>query len=73
MSSAQVYLSRRNLLTLLAKLDRAAAGGFTHCTLVKRDAAHPVYPQSHDSVIVTAVENADYYTDRQPGLIVETT
>jgi hypothetical protein len=63
----QVYLSRRNLLTLLSKLDRKAAGDETACTLIKRDSAHPKYPQSMDRIIVTAVEDTDYYVDRPAG------
>lgn len=64
-----VYLSRRNLLSLLSKLDRTAAGDTSACTLIKRDSSHPTYPQTHDTIIVTAVEDEDYYKDRSPGLI----
>jgi hypothetical protein len=64
----QLYLSRRNLLTLLSKLDRKKAGDKTECTLVKRDTEHKVYP-STDVIAVTAVEDADYYTDRWPGVV----
>ena len=62
----QLYLTRRNLLTLLAKLDRAALGGETTRTLIKRDTRHHKYPCS-DVTVVTAVEDEDYYTDREPG------
>lgn len=64
---AQIYLSRRNLLTLLAKLDAQAEGEFTACTIVKNDNQHPIYPQTMKSIMVTAVEDNEYYTDRQPG------
>jgi len=63
----QIYLSRRNLLTLLSKLDRQAAGEATVCTLVKSDNAHPKYPQTMDHIYVTAVEDTDYYIDRSAG------
>lgn len=63
-----LYLSRRNLLTLLSKLDRAAAGENTACTLVKQDTLHPHYP-STDIIQVTAVEDSEYYTDREPGVL----
>lgn len=63
----QVYLSRRNLLTLLSKLDRQQAGEATACTIIKNDDKHPKYPQSAKSIIVTAVEDEEYYTNRQPG------
>lgn len=71
MQTAVVYLSRRNLLTLLAKLDRVKEGGESQCTIIKRDNKHAVFPQSHDSIVVTAVEDEEYYVDREPGHVVE--
>jgi hypothetical protein len=65
----RVYLTRRNLITLLSKLDRQAAGEFTTCTLVKQDTKHALYPCT-DVIAVTAVEDADYYTDREPGEVL---
>lgn len=62
----QIYLTRRNLETLLSKLNRHAAGEPTFRTIVKFDIAHLTYPCSVRAVI-TAVEDADYYTDREPG------
>lgn len=63
----QVYLTRRNLLTLLAKLDRNARFiGESECTIVKQDTVHHLYPCS-DVITVTAVEDEAYYTDRKPG------
>lgn len=62
----QLYLTRRNLLTLLAKLDRDGRGDTSARTIVKQDTVHPVYPCS-DVIYVTAVEDFDYYTDRKPG------
>lgn len=64
-----VYLSRRNLLTLLSKLDRKAAGEMTFCTVIKNDNKHPKYPQSMPSISVIAVEDEEYYTDRKPGVM----
>jgi hypothetical protein len=66
----QVYLTRRNLLTLLSKLDRAKAGETTERTIVKTDVVHPVYPCS-DTLRITALEDAEYYTDRTPGPMAE--
>lgn len=63
----KVYLSRRNLLTLLSKLDRKRAGDETYCTIIKNDNVHPVYPQTMKSIEVTAVEDEDYYIDRRAG------
>lgn len=65
----QLYLTRRNLLTLLAKLDRnKEQADSSACTIIKTDTAHPKYP-STDVICVTAVEDEVYYTDRQPGLM----
>jgi hypothetical protein len=57
-----LYLSRRNLLVLLNKLDRKGSNQ----TIIKNDTEHPKYPAS-DRTIVVAIEDADYYTDREPG------
>jgi hypothetical protein len=61
-----VYLTRRNLLTLLSKLDRQAAGETTACTIIKHDTVHPTYPTT-EPTIVTALEDEEYYADRGPG------
>jgi len=65
----RVYLSRRNLLTLLSKLDRKKRGENTACTLIKHDNLHPVYPQTMEDIEVIAIEDEDYYTHRIPGLV----
>jgi hypothetical protein len=53
-----VYLSRRNIQTLLNKLDRVKYdGGYSACTLIKCDNEHAKYPQSMVSCAVTAVES----------------
>lgn len=62
----QVYLSRRNLLSLLSKLDRKRAGEASACTIIKNDAAHEKYPQSMEQIAVTALEDEEYY-DRPTG------
>ena len=69
MSTATVFLSRRNLQTLLNKLDRVKGGGTSLRTIIKYDRVHPVYPQSHDAIQVTAVEDAEYYIDRAAGIM----
>lgn len=63
-----LYLTRRNLLSLLSKLDRAKAGEKTERSLLKRDTTHSKYPSS-DVVLVTAVEDDEYYTDREAGKV----
>ena len=65
----QIYLSRRNLLTLLNKLDRKARGEETACTVVKNDNKHPEFPQTMDHIAVTAVEDAEYYAHRGAGVM----
>ena len=62
-----VYLSRRNLLTLLNKLDRQASGELTACTIIKHDHTHAKYPQSAPVIVVAAVEDAEYYDTREAG------
>ena len=66
-----LYLSRRNLLTLLSKLDRKKNGEMTQCCIIKCDNQHPKYPQSMDSIAVHAIEDDEYYTDRIPGYVNE--
>jgi len=63
----QIYLTRRNLLTLLNKLDRNRIGGDSACTIIKRDNKHPKYPQTMAQISITALEDEEYYTDRGPG------
>jgi hypothetical protein len=66
----RVYLSRRNLITLLSKLDRnLLEPGSSACTLIKSDNIHPVYPQTMEHIMVTAVEDRDYYNERMAGLV----
>lgn len=55
----RLYLSRRNVLTLLSKLDRLSQGDHTLCTLTKRDTVHTLYPQTMPQCMITAVENAN--------------
>jgi hypothetical protein len=68
--AVHVFLSRRNLLTLLSKLDRHAKGEQTLCTIIKHDSVNKLFKQTCDAVVVTAVEDEIYYADRLPGAIV---
>lgn len=63
----QIYLSRRNLLMLLSKLDRKAAGESTACTIIKFQNKTDPFVQSMDAISVTAVENSEFYAGRNPG------
>jgi hypothetical protein len=65
----QIYLSRRNLLTLLSKLDRQLEGQMTACSIIKHDGQDEKFNQTLPIVCVTAVEDKVYYGDRQPGLV----
>lgn len=58
----KVYLSRRNLLTLLCKLDRKEKGEKTSCTLIKKDNQHEKYPQTMIRLSVVAIENDCNFT-----------
>jgi hypothetical protein len=63
-----VFLSRRNLLTLLNKLDRKFEGDTTTlCTIIKKDNRHEKYPQSCPMIVVTAIEDVEYYVSRGAG------
>ena len=44
-------------------------GELTNCTIIKNDTVHPIYPQSMPEIVVTAVEDEDYYVDRNPGAV----
>lgn len=57
----KLYLSRRNIVTLLEKLDRVRDGESSPCTIIKSDHAHPVYPQSMRRIAASAVESGDQY------------
>lgn len=69
--SKQVFLTRRNLLALLSKLDRnRVVPDESQCTIVKQDTAHPKYPTTYVTYI-TALEDSEYYGtgDRPPGVV----
>lgn len=64
-----IYLSKRNLLTLLSKLERQEAGDTTACTIIKYRQGSTEFLQTMDSVAVTAVSDDTYYAalQRDPG------
>ena len=68
LNAAEVVLTRRNLLALLKKLDEVKEGVHSECTIIKSDIAHPKYPlKGCFPLTVKAVEDEEYYTDREPG------
>jgi hypothetical protein len=64
-----VYLSRRNLQTLLNKLDRKARGEETACTIDKNRQTSGYYQQTMSTLRVIAVDDDEYYSSQQrlPG------
>lgn len=65
-----IFLTRRNLLTLLSKLDRKVKGDKTECAIVKFSAPGK-FVQSVDAATIIAVEDAEFYgdKDRDPGAV----
>lgn len=61
-NTPKLYLSRRNLITLLSKLDRDNSGEDTACTIIKNQQVDsPAYRQTMKSIAVIAVQDEDYY------------
>lgn len=52
----RVFVTQRNLKTLIAKLNAVAAGEQSFCTITKHDDTHPVYPQTDPVFTLTSVE-----------------
>ena len=72
MTNVQLFLTRRNLLTLLEKLDHVVGGGSSACTIIKNDTTNPNFPiTGATSVTVTAVENDIYYQNEVPGPVMD--
>ncbi len=57
----KVFLSRRNLLPLVSKLNRVMAGQRSECTIVKSDNVHPRFAQTMEEIAVVAVEDTATY------------
>lgn len=66
-----VYLSKRNLLTLLSKLERLEAGDTTECTIIKYADKDAKYTQSMPSIKVVAIPDDVAYAHRPAGAVVE--
>ena len=67
MKQHTLYLSRRNLLSLLSKLDRQEAGDETACAIIKYSNPADPYCNTIDQVVVTAVADEEFYANREPG------
>ena len=61
----KIYLSRRNLLALLSKLDAEAAGEETSCMIIKKQPASPEYRQTMATIAVIAVDDEAFYGSQQ--------
>lgn len=61
----KLYLSKRNLLALLSKLDRDAKGEHTFCSIIKHKRPSPEYQQTMKEIMVIAVQDEEYYTTQE--------
>ena len=62
----KVFLTERNVKSLLNKLDRVKAGEFSACNIIKCDYLHKKYPQTMEYCSIKAVETYDdLYKDGQ--------
>jgi len=63
-----VYLSKRNLLVLLSKLERFEKGEETKCAIIKNaNSLDPYCMQGMDSCMVVAIPDEKYYVGREAG------
>ena len=68
MPDAVVYLSKRNLLTLLNKLDRFEKGEETKCAIIKySNHLDPYSIRGVDDVMIVAIPDQFYYVNRKAG------
>jgi hypothetical protein len=63
----RIYLSKRNLLTLLSKLERLEQGQETQCAIMKYSNPLDPYCNTMDQVMVIAVPDEKFYTTRTAG------
>lgn len=65
-----LYLSKRNLLTLLSKLERFESGQETQCAIIKNSNNLDPYNMRigcEDSVMVIAIPDEKFYVNRKAG------
>lgn len=63
----RIYLSKRNLLVLLSKLDRFEKGEETKCAIIKRKNIRDPYCNTIDEVAVIAIPDDHFYINRLAG------
>lgn len=63
----KLYLSRRNLETLLNKVKRFEEGQETACTIIKYANPTDPYCNTINELMVIAIPDEEFYTNREPG------
>jgi hypothetical protein len=63
----RIYLSKRNLLTLLSKLERFEQGQETKCAIIKYANPLDPYCNTMGEVMVIAIPDEKFYTNRAAG------
>ena len=63
----RIYLSKRNLLTLLSKLERFEQGQETFCSIKKYSNPLDPYCNTMDEVVIVAIPDEKFYTKRTFG------
>lgn len=64
-----LYLSKRNLLTLLSKLERVERGEESACAIIKYRNEGDPYVNTMKEVKVVAIPDAAFYTNRSAGAV----
>lgn len=67
----RIYLSKRNLLTLLSKLERFEQGQETKCAIIKYSNPMDPYSNTVDDVMIIAIPDEKFYTNRTAGPVHE--
>ena len=66
----KVYLSKRNINSLLSKLDRnKITPGSSACTIIKGDNKHRIYPQTARTIVVIATESESSFREHSIDLL----
>jgi hypothetical protein len=63
----RIYLSERNLRSLLNKIERFKQGDTTQCTIIKYANPLDPYCQTVEAIEVVAIPDDRYYTARKGG------
>lgn len=66
-----LYLSERNLRTLLSKIERYKQGEKTFCAIIKNSNPLDPYHSNIEQICVVAIPDEKYYTVRDPGRMLK--